>query len=55
MNPDSVRPLGWWAISGAAFLDALRRAHAGEDPDSLYAEHYANSDVSTPDDEGGAR
>lgn len=36
--------LGWWAISGDAFLDALRKAHAGEDPDLLYAEHYANSD-----------
>ena len=38
-------PLGWWAISGESFLDALRRAHAGEDPDALYAEHYANTDV----------
>ena len=36
--------LGWWTISGEAFLDALRRAHQGEDPDILYAEHYANSD-----------
>ena len=36
--------LGWWTISGEAFIDALRRAHAGEDPDLLYAEHYANSD-----------
>lgn len=41
--------LGWWAISGEAFLDALRRAAAGEDPDMLYAEHYANSDVQRPD------
>lgn len=36
--------LGWWAISGEAFLDALRRAHAGEDPDLVYAEQYANSE-----------
>lgn len=36
--------LGWWAIAGEAFLEALRRAHAGEDPDLIYAEYYANSD-----------
>lgn len=36
--------LGWWAISGQAILDALRRAHAGDDPDVVYAELYANSD-----------
>lgn len=37
--------LGWWAISGDAFLGAMKRAHAGEDPDLLYAEQYANSDI----------
>lgn len=36
--------LGWWAISGEALLDMLRRAHAGEDPDMVYVEEYANSD-----------
>lgn len=36
---------GWWAISGDDFIAALRRAHAGEDPEMLYAEWYANSDV----------
>ena len=40
--------LGWWTISGEAFLDALRRAHAGEDPDLLYLEHDANSDHEPP-------
>jgi hypothetical protein len=35
----------WWAISGDTFLAALRRAHAGESPDILYAEYYANSDT----------
>lgn len=35
--------LGWWAISGEALLDMLRRTHAGEDPDVVYAEEYANS------------
>lgn len=34
----------WWAISGDTLMDMLRRAHAGEDPDLLYAEHYANAD-----------
>lgn len=29
------RPV-WWAISGEAIQDALRRAHAGEDPDVIY-------------------
>lgn len=28
-----------------ASRDLLRRAHAGEDPDLLYAEEYANSEV----------
>lgn len=36
--------LGWWAISGEDVLDALRRAHDGEDPDLVFAELYANSD-----------
>lgn len=42
---DESRPLGFWAISGEALLAMLRRAHAGEDPDLVYAEEYANSDV----------
>jgi len=36
--------LGYWAISGDAFLAALHRAHDGEDPDMVYAELYVNSD-----------
>jgi hypothetical protein len=35
-------PLGWWTISGEALLDALRRVAAGESPDLVYAELYAN-------------
>lgn len=42
--------LGWWAISGEAILDMLRRAHAGEDPDLIYAEEYANSTHGEDDD-----
>lgn len=37
-------PLGWWAIAGSELIDLLRRAYAGENPDLLYAEAYANSD-----------
>lgn len=36
--------LGWWGIAGSELLDLLRRAHAGENPDLLYAEAYANSE-----------
>ena len=41
MNLENL--LGYWAISGEALLDMLRRAHDGEDPDLVYAEEYANS------------
>jgi hypothetical protein len=37
--------MSWWVVSAESFLEALRRAHAGEDPDLLYAEWYANSEV----------
>lgn len=37
--------LGWWTISGETLLDALRAVADGEDPDMVYAELYANSDV----------
>lgn len=36
--------LGWWTISGETLLELLRRAHAGEDPNLLYAEEYANAE-----------
>lgn len=32
----------WWVISGPSFLQLLRRAASGEDPDLLLAEEYAN-------------
>lgn len=52
MSPhDDPPPLGWWAISGDDLLILLRRAYAGEDPDLLYAEAYANSERSEDDDE----
>lgn len=40
--------LGWWALPGDVLLDLLRRAHAGEDPDLLYAEEYANCEHEQP-------
>lgn len=42
--------LGWWAISGDALMDLLRRAFDGEDPDVLYTEFYANSLVESFDE-----
>ncbi len=45
--------LGWWAISGEAFMDALRRVADGETPEWVYAEYYANSDHEHPEDDDG--
>lgn len=36
--------LGWHVISGEGLLAMLRRVAAGEDPDMVYAEEYANAD-----------
>lgn len=36
--------LGWHVISGERLLELLRRAAAGEDPELLYIEEYANAD-----------
>jgi hypothetical protein len=35
----------WWTISEEMLLEMLRRAHNGEDPELIYAEQYANADV----------
>jgi hypothetical protein len=48
---DTVPDLGWWVIHGDSLLDVLHRARAGEDPDMLIAELYANSDSEDADDE----
>jgi hypothetical protein len=37
--------MAWWVIEDAQLQEALKRAHAGEDPEVLYVELYANSDV----------
>lgn len=36
--------LGWHVISGEGLLELLRRANAGEDPDLLFAEAWANAE-----------
>lgn len=36
--------LGYHVISGEALLELLRRAAAGEDPELLYAEEWANAE-----------
>lgn len=41
----------WWALSGEDLMEMLREVAAGADPEWVYMEHYANSDVETV--EGG--
>jgi hypothetical protein len=36
---------GYWVLADESFMEALNRANAGEDPDLVYAEFYANSDI----------
>lgn len=36
--------LGYHVISGEELLTMLRRVAAGEDPDLVYAEEYANAE-----------
>lgn len=38
----------WWAIDEFSLLEMLRRVEAGESPDHVMAECYANSEVSCP-------
>ncbi len=40
----------WWTLNGAELLDALWRAHDGDDPGVVYVELYANSDMERPDE-----
>ena len=34
----------WWTIHGPRLVELLRRAHDGEDPDTLYAQEYLSAD-----------
>lgn len=36
---------GWWTISADDLMSMLRRCADGEDPDLVYAEEYANAEV----------
>lgn len=40
-----VSGMGWWTLTGDDFLAAMKRAHAGEDPELVYAEYYANASI----------
>lgn len=42
--------MGWWTISGESLMEMLREVHSGGDPDLVYAEHYANSQITTYED-----
>lgn len=42
--------LGWHVIGGDHLLDLLRRCFAGEDPDMVFAEMWANAEHCTEDD-----
>lgn len=33
----------WWTISERVILELLHKVHAGEHPDDVYAELYANA------------
>ena len=35
----------WWCISGEELLDAFQRVAAGKDPDVMYSELLANSQI----------
>lgn len=41
MNPSDQ----WWTINGQVILDALVRAHLGDDPETVYLELFANSEI----------
>lgn len=43
--------LGFWTLSGEDLLDVLTRAYHGENPNMIYAEMYANSDIECQCDE----
>lgn len=40
----------YWVISETAFVAAMHRAAAGEEPELLLMEHYANSDSDDADE-----
>jgi hypothetical protein len=39
---------GWWTIPEENLMKMLRQVADGEDPEIVYAEHYANADHEAP-------
>lgn len=39
--------MSWWVIEDAALMSMLRAVQQGDDPDIVFAEHYANSEHQT--------
>jgi hypothetical protein len=48
MSEETTQPLGWHVISGEELLEMLRRVRAGESPDLVYAEAFANAEHEYP-------
>lgn len=48
-EPTVVQP--WHVISGSTLLAMLQRCHAGEDPNMVYLEEYANAERPVDDDD----
>lgn len=46
--PDCSNDRGWWVISGRALASMLERVAAGDDPQIVYVEEYANSTHERP-------
>ena len=44
------RPV-WWMMRSEVLMGMLSRCYAGEDPELVYLEEYANSEVEDPDAE----
>lgn len=42
----------WWTIHGEELMEMLLRVQNGEDAVLVYTEHYANSVIEHPADEG---
>lgn len=51
VETESPPALGWHVIAGDHLLETLHRVAAGEDPDIVYAELWANADHERVDDE----
>lgn len=50
MSNDERDPLGWHVIAGTHLLENLKRVAAGEDPDLVFAELWANAEHHSAED-----